>query len=105
MSVVIATPVTAVSASIETSSSPVAIDDHRVAGITQVPDPGPTWPPVFPADGRGGERAAETVRTPGCGRGRQRPEPGRRYVPSNGFVDDHTDVSRCLMQITACSSP
>jgi len=34
VSVVIATPVTAVSASIETSSSPVVIDDHPVAGIT-----------------------------------------------------------------------
>src|SRR6266545_4747679 len=35
VSVVIATPVTAASASIEISSSPEAIDDHPVAGNTQ----------------------------------------------------------------------
>ena len=26
-----------------------AIDDHPVAGITQVPDPGPTWPARIPS--------------------------------------------------------
>jgi len=48
-SVVIATPVTAASASIEMSSSPEAIIDHPVAGITQVPEPGPTWPARMPS--------------------------------------------------------
>ena len=28
----------------------------------------------------------------------QRPEPERGYVPSHGFVDNHTDVSMYLMQ-------
>jgi hypothetical protein len=99
VSVVIHTPVTAVSASIEISSSPVAIDDHPVAGIIQVPDPGPTWPARIPSRramrGRGQLRLIERPDAVDSG---QRPEPERRYVPSNGFVDDHTDVSRRLMQ-------
>ena len=26
----------------------------------------------------------------------QRPEPGRRHTPANGFVDDHVSISMCL---------
>jgi hypothetical protein len=43
------------------------------------------------SDGRRGE-LSEIERANAVDSG-QRPEPGRRYTPSNGFVDDHTSVS------------
>jgi len=81
----------------ETSSSPDSISDHPVAGMIQVPDPGPTWPARMPSSramgGAGScDRSNARMRSiPG-----KRPEPGGRHVPPDRFVDGHTGGSRCL---------
>lgn len=81
----------------ETSSSPDSISDHPVAGMIQVPDPGPTWPARMPSSramgGAGScDRSNARMRSiPG-----KRPEPGGRHVPPDRFVDGHTGGSRWL---------